>query len=294
MKRLTLLWILLFTFQVFAQQKITINFSVWDKNEIFKDKLKDSDIEIKQGKNKLQLLSLEKVTDAPLDIVLMIDTSGSQKKTLEAEKEIAVKFVENATKNKDRTAIVTFAQSVEIKEDFSSDISKLTNAIKLIELQKLGKRNTSLWNAVQVVAENLLKLTNNSKKTIILISDGVENASKTRLDEVVKCLVDLQIPVYTLEVRGDYLGTEGSLNLERISKQTGGFPFSPKNGKELQNAVSRIEQSLRHQFKVTFLSDIQKQNDKIQKVEISFDNPSFKKAKLRIVQPKGFISSNTK
>ncbi len=141
MKRLTLLWILLFAFQVFAQQQeVTMNFSVLDKNKNYDGELRGSDIEIKQGKNKLQLLSIDRVTNENLDLILMIDTSGSQKKMLDSTKSVAIKFVENTIKNdKDRLAIVTFAQSVDVEQNFSSDVPKLVNTIKSIELQKLGK-----------------------------------------------------------------------------------------------------------------------------------------------------------
>ncbi|MBX7174069.1 MAG: VWA domain-containing protein [Pyrinomonadaceae bacterium] len=225
----------------------------------------------------------------------MIDASGSQEKTLEAEKLIAIKFVENVIKkDKDRLAIVKFAQSVDVEQDFSSDFSKSVNTIKSVKLQKLGKRNTSLWDSLQTVTETLEKLSSSNKKVIVLISDGVENASKTQLDDVAKYLVKMQIPVYSIGNRGDFLGIEGELNLDLISRQTGGFPFFPNNEKELQNATLQIGQFLRQNFKVTFLANNLNPNDKIQKTEISIVNQDLKKAKLRIVQPKGFYFLSSK
>lgn len=302
MKTITLLFILLFAFQIFAQQqKTTMDFSVLDKNKIFDGELKDSDIEIKQGKNKLEIISVDKITNERLDIVLMIDVSGSQEKTLEAGKSVAIKFVENIIKNdKDRLAVVKFAQSVDVEQDFSSDIPKLINTIKSIEIPKLGKRNTSIWDSVQKVAETLAKIPTNNKKAIVLISDGLDNTSKTKLDDVAKYLMKLQIPVYSIRSRddffsaGNFFGIEGYLNLELISKQTGGLPLFPENDGELQIAISQIEQSLRKNFKVTFLADNLKSNDKIQKVEILIVNPTLKTAKLKVIQPKGFFYSAIK
>lgn len=292
MKILILFWILLFTFQIFAQQQVTINFSVWGKNKSFDGELKNSDIEIKQGKDKLQIISVDKVINETLDIVLMIDASGSQEKSLEAEKKIAIKFVENVIKGKDRLAIVKFAQTVDVEQDFSNDISKSVNTIKSTGLQKLGRRNTSIWDSVQTVAETLTKLSGRNKKVIVLISDGFDNFSKMELKDVAKYLISQQIPVYSFHAHGEISGIwndDGQMILELISKQTGGFPFFPNDDKELQTATLQTEQVLRQNFKVTFLTDNSKPNDEMKKVEISIVNPTLKSAKLKIIHPKGFF-----
>ncbi len=163
-----------------------------------------------------------------------------------------------------------------------------------------GKIGTSLWDSVQKVAEVLEKSQTNNKKAIVLISDGLDNTSKTKLDDVAKYLIKLQIPVYSVVSRddffsaGNFFGIEGDLYLELISKQTGGLPLFPTNDEELQIVISQIEQSIRKKFKVTFLVDKIKLNDELQKIEISIVNPTLKKAKLKIIQPKGFFYSAIK
>lgn len=296
MKILIVLWTIVFAVQGFAQQqKVTINFSVLDKNNSFDGDLKDSDFEVKHDGKRIQPISIEKITNETIHFVVMIDASGSQETTLEAEKLLALEFVKNALNpSKDKLAIVKFSQDIELIQDFASDISNASKIINTIELQELGKRNTSLWDSIQKVAELLAKIPSETKRAIVIISDGEDNFSKTKLDNVAEYLMGVQIPVFGMSANLRFWNVPGLINLDLISRQTGGFAVFPKNSRAVQNDIAKIEQAIRKTYKLTFLADNSKQSDKMQKIKISIINPSLKNAKLKIIRPEGFFFSNPK
>ncbi|MCU0238753.1 MAG: VWA domain-containing protein, partial [Pyrinomonadaceae bacterium] len=137
MKKTSLIWILIFALQIFAQDnKVTLSFSVLNENKTFFSGLKSSDIQILQGKTNLQIVSFEEVKSESLDVVIMIDASASQERTLPKEKEFAQKFVENVLDvSKDAVAIVKFTGEPLLMQDFTNDVQKAVLGINRIQFE---------------------------------------------------------------------------------------------------------------------------------------------------------------
>lgn len=84
----------------------------------------------------------------------------------------------------------------------------------------------------------------NRRKILILITDGEDRASKTKIDDVLKFLKDEKIQIFTIGVAD---GKLFSKNLNRLSKETGGKSFTPKTRAEVSAVVKELSVAMRAQ-----------------------------------------------
>ncbi len=111
--------------------------------------------------------------DAPFDLVLLLDLSGSTAEKLKLIRKSSKRFVQ-AARPLDRIAIVTFTDEVQIISPLTSDHKELFRAIDDIEKPGGG---TSFWDALRYVYEAVVKPGQASRRTaIVVMTDGVDNA----------------------------------------------------------------------------------------------------------------------
>lgn len=127
--------------------------------------------------------------NAPLDLVLLLDLSGSTANKLKLIRRSTKRFVE-ATRPLDRVAIVTFTDLPEVVSPLTSDRARLNKAIGDIE-EPLG--GTNFWDSLRYVLESALPSQNASRRSaIVVMTDGIDNAlpdvfgegSRTSFDEL--------------------------------------------------------------------------------------------------------------
>ena len=141
-------------------------------------------------------------TDAPFDLVLLLDLSGSTANKLKMIRKSAKRFVQ-ACRPTDRIAVVTFAEDLDVVSSFTSDHKVLEHDIDDMERLSDG---TNFWDALKFVHEKVV--TQSSRRTaIVLMTDGVDNAlpevagigSHTRFEdllELAKRSDAISFPVY--------------------------------------------------------------------------------------------------
>lgn len=110
--------------------------------------------------------------DKPFSVVLMIDTSGSTRFRLDEIQDAAITFV-NQLRQDDRVMVVSFDDDIRVLSEFTSDRSRLRNAIRRTE----PGEGTKLYDAVDLVMNQ--RLNNESgRKAIVLFTDGVDTTSR--------------------------------------------------------------------------------------------------------------------
>ncbi len=111
--------------------------------------------------------------EAPLSLVLLIDVSGSMKDIMKPTIEAALVLVKSL-KPEDEVAIIAFAKSAELVEDFTLDKQIIEDRIKKIdEAVKLERIGTQLDDAMLQAVTQLGKATvSNSRRVVIAITDN--------------------------------------------------------------------------------------------------------------------------
>ena len=120
-----------------------------------------------------QEISFFAAADAPFDLVLLLDLSGSTADKVKLIRRSAKRFVD-ATRPLDRVAIVTFTDAPHVVSALTWDRNLLKSAIDDIE-KPLG--GTKFWDSLRYVLETLLAAKQASRRSAILVmTDGVDNA----------------------------------------------------------------------------------------------------------------------
>ena len=111
--------------------------------------------------------------NAPFDLVLLLDLSGSTSDKLDLVKKSAKRFVE-ATRPIDRVAIVTFTNKPLLVSPLTLDRKLLKESIKKIEKPGGG---TNFWDSLDFVLSSVLPGGNLARRSaVVAMTDGVDNA----------------------------------------------------------------------------------------------------------------------
>ena len=151
-----------------------------------------------------QEISFFAAADAPFDLVLLLDLSGSIKDKLKLVRQSAKRFVD-ATRPIDRVSIVVFTDVVQVVCTLTQDRKVLKKAIDDIE-KPLG--GTLFWDSLSYVMK-VLDASNGSmrRSAVVVMTDGVDNAlpdvfgpgSETRFDQLldrVRTSDTIVFPIY--------------------------------------------------------------------------------------------------
>ncbi len=121
---------------------------------------------------KPQEISFFAAADAPFDLVLLLDLSGSTNKKLKLIRSSAKKFVD-ATRPADRVSIVTFSDLARTVCPLTLDREFIKRAIDTIEKPNGG---TNFWDALSSVHSTLAGEGNSRRRAVVVMTDGVDNA----------------------------------------------------------------------------------------------------------------------
>ena len=111
--------------------------------------------------------------NAPFDLVLLLDLSGSTSKKLKLVRNSARRFVA-AARPIDRIAIVTFTDAARVVLPLTLDRDALKKAIRKIEDPGGG---TNFWDSLRFVLEHVLPRQNATRRSsVVVMTDGVDNA----------------------------------------------------------------------------------------------------------------------
>jgi VWFA-related protein len=154
-----------------------------------------------------QEISFFAAADAPFDLVLLLDLSGSNSKKLKMIRNSAKRFVE-ATRPTDRIAVVSFTEQPALYSSFTLDRVKLKKNIDEIDLADGG---TNFWDSLDWVVRVLVPQGSNRRSAVVVMTDGVDNAlpdvygegSRTEFGKLVEDIRNSETIIFPI-----YLDTE--------------------------------------------------------------------------------------
>ena len=121
---------------------------------------------------KPQEISFFAAADAPFDLVLLLDLSGSNSKKLKMIRNSAKRFVD-AARPTDRIAVVTFTEQPALYSSFTLDRVKLKKSIDEIDDAEGG---TNFWDSLDWVVKVLIPQSSGRRSAVVVMTDGVDNA----------------------------------------------------------------------------------------------------------------------
>lgn len=278
-----------------AGPRVDLSLIITDKTNRSLNTLRKEDVRVFEDKVEQTILSID-TDERPVDIALVIDSSGSLRSLFPTVLEAAMQII-NQRRPTDEIFIESFVSSDKIQalQDFTGDVNALTRALSLIKIQ--GGQSAVL-DGIYVGANHLAKHTKTPirRKALVLITDGEDRNSRTKLDEVLKQLRIEDIQVFVIGLVTD-LDKEGGLVrksprdkaeklLTTLAGESGGLVFFPKNEKELINAGDLIGAALRAQFHLAYQSSKAITKPEFRQVEIKITSTSGEKRNA--ITPRGY------
>jgi len=174
------------------------------------------------------------------DILAVLDTSGSMQleHKLDNAKAILNDFVHK--RKNDRVGLVVFGNIAYIASPLTFDKKNFSEILSRIYPGIAGGQ-TAIYDAL-FLSTTLFKRSHAKNKIIILVTDGIDNASSTPKDLVIKTLKQNHIKVYAIGL-GMSVDTKA---LENIAKSTNGKFFwinSANQLKKVYNTIDKLEKS---------------------------------------------------
>ena len=288
--------------------------SATDKKRRFVTTLRPEDIRLLEDGVPQQISYFERETDAPLSLALLVDTSASQEKVMQDERDAASAFIRSVLRpDKDTASVLSFTGITRLDQPTTNDAAKLLNAISALEVrytvrspecrdreapQEVRLRcGTAVWDAVTISIEEVLSKTpERTRRAIILLSDGDDYDSHVRVYQAAEDAVRNNTVVYSVGIRDKHFEL-GSLRrdfLSNIAEQTGGRAFFPKNPADLAAAFSTIEQELRSQYFISYTPTNRSKDGSFRKLQIEIANPELRKQDLRLLYRQGYYVKQTR
>jgi Ca-activated chloride channel homolog len=192
--------------------------------------------------------------DNPVSIGFVFDTSGSMRPRIQKARE-AVAALLNDANPKDEFFLVQFSSRAQLLAGLTTRTDEIWQQVSGMETGGA----TALLDAVEL-ALNEMKSAQYTRKAIVIISDGDDNASRYSLHELKAAVRESDVLIYSLGIGASdaYMpgwfpqSPTGSALLNEIARQTGGRLFEIHRLKELPGVASKISEWLRHQYVLAF------------------------------------------
>jgi Ca-activated chloride channel homolog len=230
-----------------------------DHFEVFDDKVK-------------QQISHFTDDDAPVSLGIVYDVSGSMKERVGRSIRALRRFIETSHADDD-FFLIGFNDRAKLVQDFTTSGDNVLGHLMFAN----PHGSTALYDAAYLAVEKVQQ-GRQSKKALLIISDGQDNNSRYTYKELRNRVKEADVQIYAIGITdpaNDSLAGFGRSVLEEITRMTGGRAFFPNayNEPELVEICTRIALELRHQYSVGFYpTDIQSEA-KWHKVQVKVNPP---------------------
>ena len=158
--------------------------------------LKMEDFVLEEDGRPQQIAHFSLDVDVPVSMGILLDTSGSMERKIRTAIEAVERFTRRIHENDD-IFLISFSGRPVLRQDFTDDRDKLSQSLRHIN----ATGGTALYDALN---EGIAKIRSgrHDKRAILLITDGQDTASTTRLDEVLQSIRQSGLLVYPVGISG--------------------------------------------------------------------------------------------
>ena len=142
-----------------------------------------------------QTLETLQLDQSPARIALLVDNTKTLKIGVDQLKSAAHALIDELYEG-DQMMVVGYDESPYVLQDFTTNLDAL-DATASEKFQKVGFPR--LFDALQAVTLDALATVGSEKRAVVLLTDGYDNGSQTKFDELVAMLQRENIVVYVLQ-----------------------------------------------------------------------------------------------
>ena len=289
-------------------EEVLLNVTVTDPyNHQATDLLKNEFIVAEDGKR--QDVASFVLSSIPINVVLMLDASGSVISEIASLRDAAMRFV-NQLGPQDKVSVIEFHTNVELIQDWTSKNDDVRHALSwrfkpgMVQNKQgafdYGK--TALFDALYSASdEQLAKV--EGRKAIILLTDGDDTTSKISFGESLTPIIKSGAVVYVISKarafinefnkhrgKGSRVFAGGNAQiadvmvgrLERaeqlmtdLANRTGGRIFSPLRDEDMNDVYDQVAKELKNQYIITYIPKNLEHDGRLRHVNVFLTRPGY-------------------
>jgi VWFA-related protein len=275
---------------------VSVLTSVRDKKGALVPNLSKEDFTILEDGKPQTIKYFTRETDLPLTIGLLIDVSGSQRNLIDIERNAASQFFSQVLRTKDEAFLISFGEEAELLQDLTGSARLLTNSMRDLRVSSGvgglgpgpvptagGPRGTVLYDAVYLAASEKLQH-EVGRKVIVVITDGVDEGSRLRLDDAVMAAQKADAVIYSIDYSdpGAYggfgwgMGGAGMGTLHRLSDETGGHVYKVDRKTTLNIVFKELQDEMRSQYAIGYTPNNDAKDGSYRRLDIKLANKDLK------------------
>jgi len=257
---------------------VHLNVSVVNKKGRLITDLSREDFTVIEDNIHQKIVYFARGEDAPLDLVLLVDASGSMEVTEKATnaRNAAIQLI-HGLGPEDRVSVYAFDRDVYQLTDFTQD--KAAAIAALTRLEPFG--STALYDAVVTLSDAVVH-EGFGRRAIVVTTDGVDTSSVWSVEDAVAKAKGVDLPVYAIRVispvddpdNEKFLGVHGASfrgedALRRFTAETGGDMYQGSQWGQLVTASRRIREEMKTQYRLGYVPVNPRDDDGFRSIEVS-------------------------
>jgi len=279
---------------------VQLFFNVKDKHGALIPHLNKENFDISEDGKQQTIKYFKAESDLPLTLGILIDSSGSQTRVLDMEKEVGGSFLESILRPKDEAFVISFDVDITLLQDFTTSVSRLRHALNEarintggvscsggpigpqgpIPCSSTGPRGTALYDAVYLASHDEFSH-EVGRKAMILLTDGEDEGSRLKIKDAIEAAQKADAICYVLLIadRGFYGfgGYHGDSEMKKLTQETGGRVIEVGNKiDKLRQAFDQIAEELRSQYNIGYTPTNAARDGSFRKVEIKPKDGDYK------------------
>jgi Ca-activated chloride channel family protein len=197
---------------------------------------------------KRQPMMLFRRDDIPVSLGLLVDNSGSMR-TLRAKVEAAALALARASNTQDEIFVLNFNDKARIDVPFTSNVDVLEAGIGRVD--SIG--GTAMRDAIDMAQTYLSEHATRDRKVLLVITDGIDNASMTPRDRIVKQAEQSDTIIFAVGLFGDDDRVKpGRRELDELADRTGGMAYYPAGIEAIGGVALEIARQIRNQYTIAY------------------------------------------
>lgn len=211
--------------------------------------------------------------DVPVSLGLIVDNSGSMRNKRQKVEAAALAMIK-ASNPQDEVMVVNYNDEAYEDVPLTSDVKKMEEGLSRID----ARGGTAMYDAISMTMDRLIQKGKRDKKVIMLITDGNDNASVTKLEQLVrKVTTNHDIVIHCigiLEEEEKREAKKAKRAVESIATATGGLFYFPKDLSEVEKISLEIAHDIRNQYVLGYSPANQTLDGSFRQIKVTANGPN--------------------
>jgi VWFA-related protein len=266
---------------------VNVFFTVKNNHGALVPNLAKDEFEILENGKPQTIKYFSAMSDLPLTLGLLVDTSGSMQRMLPEEKVVAGDFLRQAITGKDLAFVISFDISVDLLQDLTSDVRLLRSGLEKARINIGGgssgipgagqgpvpvspPKGTLLFDAVYLASDEILGK-QVGRKVMVILTDGMDDGSRLKLRDAIEAAQKADTICYVLLLSDPQYGSN-MRDMHELAEQTGGRLIAVTRPDKIGEAFTQIAYELRSQYSLGYSPEDARRDGSFRKIEVKSKN----------------------